>query len=215
VLPAPRREERVAVVTGGDQGLGLQIVRMLAGRGMRVVLACRSASRGRAAIDLLGDLANRVGVRQLDITDPASVQRLATWLERRLGRCDVLVNNVVGLVDEVPVSGPDPARAAVETNLLGSWRLTEALVPLMRSHGYGRIVHVSTGFRRYRMSKRALVILTRIRADELAADGILVNAYCPGKVGYTLRAVRWRVLAGTPVRLATLPDGGPSGRCYC
>lgn len=214
VPPAPPREGRVAVVTGGSQGLGLQIVRMLAGRGMRVVLACRSAPRGRAAVDLLGDLADRVAVRELDITDPASVQRLVTWLDRRLGRCDVLVNNATGLADEVPVIDPGLVRSAVEANLLGIWRLTQALVPLMRSHRYGRVVNVSGGQPEHRAAKRTVNTLTRILADELAADGILVNACCPGRTRFTLRAGRSTVPADTTVRLATLPDGGPTGRCY-
>jgi NAD(P)-dependent dehydrogenase (short-subunit alcohol dehydrogenase family) len=214
VPSAPPREGRVAVVTGGSQGLGLQIVRMLAERGMRVVLACRSAPRGRAAVDLLGDLADRVAVRELDITDPASVQRLVTWLDRRLGRCDVLVNNAAGLADEVPTNDPDLVRFAVEADLLGTWRLTQALVPLMRSHGYGRVVNVSSGLPGYRVAKRAVNTLTRTLADELAADGILVNACCPGGTRFTFRVGRSAVPADTSVRLATLPDGGPTGRCY-
>src|SRR4051812_27395905 len=81
---------QVALVTGGNRGLGLEIVRALAESGMRVVLASRSAEKGHAAVEFLGYLADRVAVRQLDLTDSDSVQRLAAWVGRALGRCDVL-----------------------------------------------------------------------------------------------------------------------------
>ena len=91
---------RVALVSGGNRGLGLRIVGSLAERGMRVVLGSRSVRNGQVAIELLGDLAGRVAVRQLDVTDAASVARLASWLDRRLGGCDVLVNNCAVLFDD-------------------------------------------------------------------------------------------------------------------
>lgn len=121
---------RVAVVSGGNRGLGLQIVGMLAARGMRVVLASRSAESGRVAIELLGNLAERVAVRQLDITDAASVARLASWLDRVLGRCDVLVNNAAILVDDdrdATSVDLNLVWRTLETNLLGTWRLTQAV----------------------------------------------------------------------------------------
>jgi NAD(P)-dependent dehydrogenase (short-subunit alcohol dehydrogenase family) len=219
---------RVAVVSGGNRGLGLQVVRRLADLGMQVALGARSTVRGQAAVGLLGDLADRVAVRQLDITDEASVARLATWLDRRLGRCDVLVNNAAVLLDD-DNDGADVdlrvVQRTLETNLLGTWRLTQAVVPLMRAHRYGRIVNVSSGLaslatmRRglpaYRISKAAVNALTRVLADELRADGILVNACCPDPTGIDpgdrpeigLPAAA----ADTPVWLATLPEGGPTG----
>src|SRR5262245_21918947 len=90
---------RVALVSGGNRGLGLQIVRELADRGLRAVLGTRSVRNGQVAIELLADLADRVAVRQLDITDAVSVARLAYWLDWRLGGCDVLVNNAAVLLE--------------------------------------------------------------------------------------------------------------------
>jgi NAD(P)-dependent dehydrogenase (short-subunit alcohol dehydrogenase family) len=228
LTPAPP-EGRVALVTGGT-GLGLQIVRMLAARGLRVVMASRSGSRGRHAVQMLGDLADMVAVRDLDITDPASVERLVSWLDRRLGRCDVLVNNAAVLNDD------DRDRAAevdlnlvqstLDTNLIGTWRLTQAVVPMMRECGYGRIVNVSSGLAGlaagtdqglpgYRVSEHALNALTRMLADELADDGILINACCPGPTRLEFpSAVRLSCSADTPVWLATLPDNGPTGGFY-
>jgi NAD(P)-dependent dehydrogenase (short-subunit alcohol dehydrogenase family) len=219
---------RVAVVSGGNRGLGLQVVRRLAELGMRVVLGTRSTVGGQAAIGLLGDLADRVAVRQLDVTDEASVARLATWLDRRLGRCDVLVNNAAVLLDD-DNDGVDVdlrvVRRTLETNLLGTWLLTQAVAPLMRAHRYGRIVNVSSGLsslatmRRglpaYRVSKAAVNALTRVLADELQADGVLVNACFPGPTGIELGDPPEPGLpataADTAVWLATLPEGGPTG----
>ena len=179
----PAAQTRVAVVSGGSRGLGLEVVRMLADRGMRVVLTSRQVASGCAAVGLLGDAAERVAVRGLDITDMVSVTELVSWLRARLGRCDVLVNNAAVLIDDDrDASTVDLALVwrTLETNLFGTWRLTQAIAPLMRAAGYGRIVNVSSGLgslagmRRglagYRVSKTAVNAMTRMLADELAAD---------------------------------------------
>jgi NAD(P)-dependent dehydrogenase (short-subunit alcohol dehydrogenase family) len=225
-------EERVALVSGGNRGLGLQIVRELAGQGIRVVLGSRSVERGRRAIELLGDLADLVAVRQLDVTDAASVAHLASWLGRRLGRCDVLVNNAAVLLeddrDTAATIDLGLVRRTLETNVLGTWRLAQAVVPLMRAGRYGRIVNVSSdlasiagircGLPAYRISKVAVNALTRMLSDEFAGHGILVNACCPGPARIDGRGdrgtVRLSVSADTAVWLATLPDDGPTGGFY-
>lgn len=194
--------------------MGLRVVRMLAERGLRVVLGSRSVDSGRSAVERLGDLARRIAVRQLDVTDPASVDRLVSWLRDRLGRCDVLVNTAAVLLDDLGGTATtvdlDVVRQTLETNLYGTWRLTQAVAPLMRGHGYGRIVNVSSDLASfastrpdlpaYRVSKYAVNVLTRMLADELVADGVLVNACCPGSAS-----------AETVVWLATLPEDGPTG----
>jgi NAD(P)-dependent dehydrogenase (short-subunit alcohol dehydrogenase family) len=212
------------VVTGGNRGLGLEVVRRLAERGMRVVLACRVVQHGHAAVERLGGLADRVAVRQLDVREAHSIDWLATWLDRRLGRCDVLVNNASELLDDDVAAASvdlDLVRRTLETNLFGMWRLVQAVTPLMRATGYGRIVNISCGLAfmppgasAYRVSKSAVNALTRVFADELAGDGILVNACCP-VVGADHPRGRGLVdpsmSADTPVWLATLPDDGPTG----
>jgi NAD(P)-dependent dehydrogenase (short-subunit alcohol dehydrogenase family) len=221
----------VALVSGGNRGLGLRVVGALADRGMRVVLGARSVDRGRDAIDALGGLAGRVAVRQLDITDAASVARVGSWIEERLGRCDVLVNNAAVLMDDDQgAADVDLAvvRQTLETNLLGTWRLTQAVVPLMRARRYGRIVNVSgditaVAARRrvlagYRLSKTAVNALTRMFADELRGERVLVNACCPDPVEVDpgdADELRLSASPETPVRLATLLDGGPTGKFYC
>jgi NAD(P)-dependent dehydrogenase (short-subunit alcohol dehydrogenase family) len=221
---------RLAVVTGGNRGLGLAIVGELAARGLDVVLASRSADAGEAAAAGLAGLAGQVVAASLDVADAGSVSRFTVWLHGRFGRCDVLVNNAAIAIDgAADASTADVAvvRRTLETNLLGAWHMTQALVPAMRARHYGRVVNVSSGVGRlstmasgipaYRVSKTALNALTRIFADELSGDGILVNSCCPGQVRTGMggpAGVPASVAADTPVWLATLPADGPTGGFY-
>ena len=219
---------RVALVSGGNRGIGLEIVRQLAGRGITVILGSRDEERGRAAVEgLSGD----VVVRQLDVTDEGSVARLAASVGDEFGRLDILVNNA-GISNDDGQRGVnadlDRVRQALEANLFGAWRLCEMAIPLMQRHGYGRIVNVSSGMGAledmgggspgYRISKTALNALTRILASELRGSGILVNSVCPGWVQTDMGSPRAprpvEEGADTPVWAATLPKGGPTGGFY-
>ena len=216
---------RVALVSGGNRGIGLEIVRQLAGRGITVILGSRDEESGRAAAEgLSGD----VVVSQLDVTDEGSVARLAASVEDEFGRLDVLVNNA-GISNDQGQRGVnadlDRVREALEANLFGAWRLCELAIPLMQRGGYGRIVNVSSGMGAledmgggspgYRVSKTALNALTRILASELRGSGILVNSVCPGWVQTDMGSPRAprpvEEGADTPVWAATLPKGGPTG----
>lgn len=221
------RTERVAVVSGGNRGLGLAIVRGLAERGLCVVLASRSLDRGHAALAELGELADRVEVLPLDVANRASIGRFTRELRGQFGRCDVLVNNAAVAIDgaqDAATADLDVVRTTLETNLFGTWQLTQALAPAMRARRYGRVVNMSSGVGRlstmasgipgYRISKTAVNALTRILADELAPDGILVNSCCPGRVRTEMGGpdgASAKQAADTPVWLATLPNDGPTG----
>lgn len=218
-------EERVALVSGGNRGIGLEICRQLAERGYTVVLGSRDEERGREAAEKLG---GDVHARQLDVCDDESVDRLATQIEEEFGRLDVLVNNA-GISNDDGQSGVeadlDRVRASLEANLLGAWRLSEATIPLMKRNGYGRIVNISSGLGAledmgggtpgYRVSKTALNALTRILSSELRGTGILVNSICPGWVqtdmGGSNASRSVEEGADTPVWAATLPNNGPTG----
>src|SRR5918997_5498601 len=216
---------RVALVSGGNRGIGLEVCRQLPERGITVVMGSRDGEQGRAAA---AGLSGGVIVRQLDVADPGSVDRLSRSIEEEFGRLDILVNNAAISNDEGQ-SGADAdldrVKESLEANLFGAWRLCRMAIPLMQRNGYGRIVNVSTGLAAledmgggspgYRVSKTALNALTRILASELRGGGILVNAICPGWVQTDMGSAHAprpvEAGADTPVWAATLPKGGPTG----
>ena len=201
----------------------------MAKRGLRVVLASRDPAKGRAAARALRGQGLEVESRTLDVTSARSIGALAAFLEKRHGRLDVLVNNAGILIDphgsRFLGSRVKTYRDTLETNLFGPLMLCQALAPLMRKNGYGRIVNVSSGLGQlsamgtgtpaYRISKTALNALTRIVAAELKDANVLVNSMCPGWVKTGIggpQAPRTpQQAADTAVWLALLPDGGPSG----
>ena len=216
---------RVALVSGGNRGIGLEVCRRLAEEGLTVILGSRDEQRGREAAE---GLAGKVAVRQLDVADAGSVERLAASIENDFGRLDVLVNNAAISNDEGQSGAEadlDRVREALEANLFGAWRLCEAAIPHMRRERYGRIVNVSTGLAAledmgggspgYRISKTSLNALTRILASELRGSGILVNAVNPGWVQTDMggQNANRTVEEGADgvVWAATLPNNGPTG----
>jgi NAD(P)-dependent dehydrogenase (short-subunit alcohol dehydrogenase family) len=151
----------------------------------------------------------------------------AAWIGGELGRCDALVNNAAILYDtwgRAERANLDEVREALETNLLGAWRTTLALLPLLKASPSGRIVNVSSesgslasmgaGTPAYHVSKAALNALTRTLAGELRGDGILVNAICPGWTATDMGGSGGRPVregAASVVWGVTLPDDGPTG----
>jgi len=225
-----RTLRRIAVVTGGNRGIGLEICRQLARHGgIRVVLASRDGKKGKVAADKLRGEGLEVEDHKLDVTSDISIRTLAGWMADTYKRCDILVNNAGILADprgsRVLDSRVETWRDSLETNLIGPLRLVQSLAPLMKQNGYGRIVNVASGQGQlsdmgagtpaYRVSKTALNALTRTLAAELKGSGVLVNSMCPGWVKTDMggssapRTVEQG--ADTAVWLATLPDGGPNG----
>ena len=228
-------EGKVALVTGANRGIGLEICRQLAQRGYAVILTARDPAKGRAAARVLADEGLDVTFRRLDVTDSAGIKRFVRHVRTKVGRLDVLVNNAAiylegGYVDDrLPESvfdeSIDQVRLTMETNLYGPYQLCQALIPLMLEGGYGRVVNVSSrsgqlnGMRgreaAYRMSKAALNALTCILAAELPGGQVLVNSMSPGWVRSDMGGPNApKTLAegaDTAVWLATLPRGGPHG----
>ena len=228
---------RVVLVTGAARGIGKEVARQLAQDGATVLVSARDAGQARSAANDLGAAGDVRGLGVgLDVADDGSVQAAAAALEADPGRLDVLVNNAAAYVDwSETASGADlsAARQVLEVNLFGAWRLTNALLPLLRQSPHPRIVNVSSGAgshdddqfgltRRggaaasYGISKAALNALTSTLAAELAGTPILVNAACPGLTATwpgagAMGARPVNEGAASVLWAATLPDGGPSG----
>lgn len=225
-LPIPPTH-RVALVTGANRGLGFEVTRQLAERGYTVLLGARDPDKGRQAAKQLAGCAGEVVPVSLDVTRAEQIDALAAWIEQNYQRLDVLVNNAGGHLDRdarAESVAIDQVRQAMETHLFGTWQLCSAVLPLMRRHGYGRIVNVtsgcavsqpdSIGYPAYRVSKAALNALTRALAGELAGSGILVNAVCPGWVATDLGGRGGRPVergAAGIVQAACLPEPGING----
>lgn len=221
-------ERRLAVVSGANRGIGLEISRQLAREGYHVIMGARDEGKGREAAESLAAEGLDVEALALDVADQASVEDFVRAVGESGGRVSVLVNNA-GVIGDTSASGTeadlDEVRRTLETNLFGAWRLSESVIPLMRGGASGRIVNVSSGMGQlsdmnggapaYRVSKTGLNALTRILASELADEGIKVNSACPGWVRTDMggSSARSSVEEGadTPVWLATLPDDGPTG----
>lgn len=222
-------DRRVAVVTGGNKGIGFEICRQLARKGLRVILTSRDAAKGEEAMQRLRKQGLDVAYHPLDVDSDESVRRLLERLEKDVGRADVLVNNAGILIDRRATSVlKEPLqtfRRTFETNFFGALRMCQALVPLMRRNHYGRIVNLSSGLGQldemgdgtpaYRASKTALNALTRMVASATQGQDILVNSMCPGWVrtdmGGPNAARSVEKAAETAVWLALLPHDGPTG----
>jgi NAD(P)-dependent dehydrogenase (short-subunit alcohol dehydrogenase family) len=221
-------EERIALVTGGNRGIGLEICRQLSRLGVFVVLGSRHASHGLAAARDLISGGGKVESRQLDVSNAESIRDCMTSIRKQFGRLDMLVNNA-GVMDEADDSDPEAElrilRETMDTNVYGPLLLSRLAIQIMKSRRYGRIVNLSSsmgslaemgaGYIGYRMSKTGINVLTRVLAAETQGMGILVNSVDPGWVQTAMggRGANRTVEKGaeTPVWLATLPDDGPTG----
>jgi NAD(P)-dependent dehydrogenase (short-subunit alcohol dehydrogenase family) len=230
-------KQQVALVTGSNRGIGFEIAKQLAMKKIEVILTSRDSANGEAAVRKIarGDRVKKVVVMKLDVSNQVSVDNLLDKVEKTFGKLDILVNNAAILIDKdnVVASNADleTVKATLETNLIGAWRMCKAFIPLMKKNSFGRIVNVSSGagefeymatsggyWPAYSVSKASLNALTVMLASELEGTNILVNAVCPGWVrtdmGGSNAARSVEEGAATPVWLATLPDGGPTGHNY-
>jgi NAD(P)-dependent dehydrogenase (short-subunit alcohol dehydrogenase family) len=223
---------RVALVSGGNRGIGFEICRGLGESGFRIALGSRDPAAGARALSELGPAIRDQGVVvQLDVTDDQSV-RDAVARAQSLGPIDVLVNNAGVYLDESQSGVTVPVKVVqetLETNLVGALRLCQAVIPAMRERRSGRIVNVSSGYGSfdgmdsggvlaYKLSKLGLNAMTRILAAELKGSGVLVNAMDPGwvrtRMGGSAARRTPKQGADTAIYLATLPDKGPTGRLF-
>jgi NAD(P)-dependent dehydrogenase (short-subunit alcohol dehydrogenase family) len=220
------QNESIAIVTGANRGIGLEVVSQLAKLGFKVFLGSRELSKGQSAAAALQD--NRVEAVQLDVVDQSSIDRLRETIKQRYGKLDVLVNNAGVLYDSWErVTNADfkTVREAFETNTIGPWRMAQAFIALLEKSQHARIVNVSSESGAlssmsgetpaYSISKLALNGLTKMLASDLKAANIIVNSVCPGWVATDMGGANAprnvSEGAASVIWAVTLPDDGPSG----
>jgi NAD(P)-dependent dehydrogenase (short-subunit alcohol dehydrogenase family) len=185
-------KNRIAIVTGGNGGIGLGMARGLARAGAHVVVAGRNAAKSADAVRELERVGGQASSVTVDVADEVAVSRLMESVRTRHGRLDILINNA-GLYaslemrpfTEIPL---EEWRQVMDVNVASMFLMAREVVPVMRARGGGRIVNISSGtpFRgvpfllHYVTSKGAIVAFTRALAKELGKDGILVNCVAPG-----------------------------------
>ncbi|WP_413174192.1 SDR family oxidoreductase [Anabaena azotica] len=226
--------KKLAVVTGANRGLGFEASRQLAKNGYHVILTSRDAAKGQNAAQTLQNEGLSITFHPLDVTSDQSCQKLADFIQQEFGKLDVLINNAGISIDAKDEGNSifdthiETLKETMETNVYGVFRVTRALIPLMRVQNYGRIVNVSSGMGQltdmeggypgYRLSKTALNALTRILANELQTNNILVNSVCPGWVktdmGGSAAPRTPEQGVDTIVWLATLANGSPTGSFF-
>src|SRR5215471_9004944 len=220
--PAP-----LALVTGANRGIGFEVCRQLAAAGVVVLLTARDGTKARAAAEALRSV-GRIEPLVLDVANADSIAKAAAEVASQYNCLDVLINNA-GIhydtwekAEDADIGGT--VTEAIRTNLLGPWRTSKALLPLLRRSRAGRIVNVSSeagslaqmggGPPAYQVTKAALNALTRTLAGELLETRILVNAVCPGWVATEMGGAGGRPVedgAAGIVWAATLPMAVPTG----
>jgi NAD(P)-dependent dehydrogenase (short-subunit alcohol dehydrogenase family) len=229
-------KKRIALVTGANKGLGFEIAKKLAARDITVLVGARNQENGVQAQNQLRRSALDVHFILLDVANAMSIQTAVGRIKDEFRRLDILVNNAGIMIDSktgITELNLTIFQNTLETNALGPLLLSQACLPLMKANNYGRIVNMSSTLGSltdiaspdsphaevqapaYRLSKTLLNGMTVLLAAEMRGTNILVNSACPGWVrtdlGGTQAPLSPEQGAETPVWLATLPDGGPSG----
>ena len=235
-------EEKIALVTGANKGIGFEIASGLGALGYRVGVGARDQERGETAAGKLRAAGVDAFAVPLDVTSDRSVTEAANLIEQRAGHLDALVNNagISGPLGEGWIQDPtdldlDDVRTVLETNVLGVIRVTNAMLPLLRRSASPRIVNASSSvgsvtrqadpdiemgpiMAAYAPSKSYLNAVTVQYARRFAGTNILINLACPGFVATDFNGFQGNRTAEqgakTAIRLATLPDGGPTGAFF-
>ncbi len=196
---------RVAMVTGGNGGIGLGMAKGLGSAGARVAIAARNAEKSRAAVETLTRMGAEAIAVQVDVADEASVEAAITSVVDRLGRLDVLVNNAGINIRKQPQDYTLAEwRSVIDTNLTSAFLCSRAVYPLMKAAGGGKIINIGsmmsifgTAFvAAYAASKGGIVQLTKSLAAAWARDNIQVNAVLPGWIDTELTQNARRQIPG-------------------
>jgi NAD(P)-dependent dehydrogenase (short-subunit alcohol dehydrogenase family) len=230
------RDRRIVLVTGANKGIGFEIARQLGKAGMHVLVGARNAALGETAASTLREDHIAARCLPLDVSQQHSIDAAAALIETEYGRLDVLVNNagITAKADGPPSrTSIDAVRRVFGTNVFGALAVAQAMMPLLRKSSAARVVNVSSGLGSlahnndpgwefahvklfgYNASKAALNMLTVQLAAELSDIGAKVNSADPGFTATDLNDHRGHQTvsqgAAAAVRLALLPDDGPTG----
>lgn len=223
-------EKKVALITGANKGIGLEIARQLGKQGITVVLGSRDTAKGQAAADALKGEGIDAHTVKLEVTDANDRDAVLPFLQGHFGRLDILVNNAGVMLESEGVT-PDTLARTYDANVIAPYFLTEALLPLLKAAPAARIVHQSSilgsltvngsgqipqeyMLPAYNSSKAALNMLAVIQAANLKDTHVKVNAAHPGSVKTDMNPggdLSLEEGAKTAVTLATLPADGPTG----
>ena len=231
-------EKKIAFITGGNRGIGLETARQLAETGVEVVIGSRNAEQGAAVAEKLRAEGLNVDSIRFDITKPADYQTAYSYFDKKYGKLDILINNAGISKEQFGSNTSSTVRPAIlrevfETNFFGQVELTQTLLPLIKKAPQGRIVNLSSilgsltlhatpvstiyDFKAlaYDSSKSALNQFTVHLAHELKNTRIKVNSAHPGwvktELGTDAAPMEIPDGAKTSVQLATLPANGPTG----
>lgn len=222
------QDKQVALVTGGNRGIGYELVKKLALKGFRVILASRDPMGGVEAAKKLKESDLDVSFVMLDVDNQESIHQAAITVSEGYGRLDVLINNAgvyLNVNEKLSTMDPSILEKTMRTNFFGAYHVIHAFIPLMERRGYGRIINVSSGYGAmrdmsvqgagaYKLSKLSLNGLTQLLSAEFKGD-IKINAVCPGWVSTEMggpSAPRTPMQAAESILwLATIGTDGPNG----
>jgi NAD(P)-dependent dehydrogenase (short-subunit alcohol dehydrogenase family) len=222
------KDIKIALVTGGNRGIGYELVKQLALKSFKVILASRDPELGHEAAQKLNESNLDVSFVEMDVENQESIRQAAITVNERYGRLDVLINNAGVYLDEnknLVAMDSSILKRTMATNFFGAYHVIRSFIPIMVKQGFGRIINVSSeygvlsemsypGVGAYKLSKLALNGLTRLVAAEIQGD-IKINAVDPGWVSTDMggpSAPRTPKQAAESILwLTTIGPEGPNG----